>query len=426
MKFIKHLLIIIIIILILYVINSYIVQVEGFQDVSIPKQLVDNWSSDFFAKDSTYDKNTKKFDNTLKLDLVSKKVMIGNSVNELKGQVFNIYSYQQPQTLLAKNANYEAVIKLIKENNITFQYTKKGENNWNSVSYPQLDYLKNVKQGDDVQVDNSDIYESTIPQLMFLNGLKEKLENFKYTEVEPLMKIKKLPVHNIIEDENLFLIEYCYVFKYPLMSEEPNFLESTMNNIDSVHQNLGNNNYTLRGRINVQNDLNLNNITNQQKALLSNIKIILKKKDLNNQYVEIAEKEIPVNGMEITLDIDYTNLLENIIGEYYNNKNFCYFVKKNKCNHGALKKRKYIFRGGNQNPKPSTEKQCFKTQNRLLKKCGYGSKIKMHYLKMRNGKILVKTNNRKNNLKSNLSGKHHSKNLRKKYKKALKKENRKI
>lgn len=443
MKFIKHLLIIIIIILILYVINSY-VQVEGFKgsNVSIPQELVNDWSSDYFAKDSTYDKQTRKFGNTLKLDLVSKKVMIGNSVNELKGQVFNIYSYQQPQTLLAKNANYEAVIKLINENNITFQYTKTGENNWISVSYPQLDYLKNINQGDDVQVDNSDIYETTIPQLMNLNGLKEKLENFKYTKVQPLMTIKKLPLIDIYTDKRTLFVEYCYVFKYPpFLSSDPNFLESTMNNIDSVHQNLGNQNYTLRGRINVQNDLNLNNMTNLEKISLSNIKIVLKTK-LNNQYYQYAQKEIPVNGMEKNIDIDYTNLLEDLIAESTSNKNFCYFVKKNKCNHGPLKKRKYVFRGGNENPKPSTEKQCFKTQNQLLKKCGFGSKIRMHYLKIKNGKVLKQTHNRKNNLKSKVHRKRHkgkgsskkhsinqqsmmlhhqSKKSKKKHKKALKK-----
>lgn len=408
MKFIKHLLIIIIIILILYVINSY-VQVEGFKgsNVSIPQELVNDWSSDYFAKDSTYDNKTRKFSNTLKLDLVSKKVIIGNSVNELKGQVFNIYSYQQPQTLLAKNANYEAVIKLINENNITFQYTKTGENNWVSVSYPQLDYLKNINQGDDVQVDNSDIYETTIPQLMNLNGLKEKLENFKYTKVQPLMTINKLPLRDIIYDKGKgVVIKYCYVFRYPVFSSDPNFIESTMNNIDSVHQDLSNNNYTLRGRINVQNDLNLNNITSLEKMALSNIKIVMGG-IIKNQYIEYAQKEIPVNANEKNIDINYTDLLENLLAEIKNNKNFCYFVKKNKCNHGPLKKRKYVFRGGNENPKPSTEKQCFKTQNQLLKKCGFGSKIRMHYLKIKNGKVLKQTHNRKNNLKSKVHRKRH-------------------
>ena len=424
MKFIKHLLIIIIIILILYVINSYI-QVEGFQgNVSIPPELVKDWSSNYFAKDSTYDIQTRKFKNLLKLDLVSKKVMIGNSVNELKGKVFNIYSYQQPQTLLAKNANYEAVIKLINENNITFQYSKIGENNWISVSYPQLSYLKNIKQGDDVQVDNSDIYETTIPSLMMLNGLKEKLENFKYTKVQPLMSIKKLPVHYILNDKNLFNVEYCYVFKYPLLSPEPNFLESTMNNIDSVHQNLGNQNYTLRGRINIQNDLNLNNIQNELKILLSNIKIVLKR-NINNQYIEYAQKEIPVNGKERSIDIDYTNLLENVIGEFKNNKNFCYFVKKKRCNGGALKRRKFIFRGGNGNPRASTQKQCFKTQFQLLRKCGPGSKVNMNLLKIRNGeinkKVVKRTFSQNMAKKGKQEAKKYTKKGKKKFRKKLKK-----
>jgi len=319
-----------IILIVLNFLKSY--TYEKFDNsFTIPDNIIDNYTGSYFTKNSKYNENNNKYYDLLKLDLSNNQIIVGKSIDEtaFKNKTVKITNFIEPSTFTGSSDDYDFIIKLLDDNNITMDIKNQNSSDWISLNPDNVQYLKKIIQNNNNNIEYSTTFQENIDieDLTYIDNIKNIFKEFKYNSTNNLKNISSYDNFGMLQNRSKIKVYYQYVFNFGDNNLDSTFnFKSIKNNIDNVHKNMKNKKYGLEVQIPFEEDLNTNNIKDSAQYInYINISIYY-----NNKL--IGEDMKFINNKSSNITINYSDLLNTTLSILNHGKTFCQINStKKKC-----------------------------------------------------------------------------------------------